>query len=109
MHANWLFMAYRGLCGLEAYNPSNRGWGQVRARAAAVIEFLWRGRMMRCRDGVQAHSYARFAILRVLLAAGGGLVTIKGLPELVAAKAAGSVSGVRPWHGLAAGPHLYCQ
>ncbi|KAK7086654.1 bifunctional diacylglycerol diphosphate phosphatase/phosphatidate phosphatase, partial [Halocaridina rubra] len=60
----WLDMFYAGLKGLEMYQPSQRKWGQ-------------------------AHSQARYVILRVALEAGQGLVTITettgedGLPDLL--------------------------
>ncbi|PAA77353.1 hypothetical protein BOX15_Mlig003174g5, partial [Macrostomum lignano] len=52
IYVNWLCMARAGVASLEMYSPENGG--------------TWR----------QAHSRARFAILRALLEAGQGLVTI---------------------------------
>ncbi|KAL7648106.1 UNVERIFIED_CONTAM: hypothetical protein RMT77_000007 [Armadillidium vulgare] len=60
----WLDMMYAGLKGLEMYQPDQKKWGQ-------------------------AHSRARFVLLRVALEAGNGLLTIKetvgedGLPDLL--------------------------
>jgi len=48
-YINWLNMVRSGLKGLEVYNPTSKNWGQ-------------------------AHSYARYIILQVLLRAGNGLV-----------------------------------
>jgi dipeptidyl-peptidase-3 len=50
-YINWLLMVRAGLTGLEFYTPETREWRQ-------------------------AHMRARFAILRVLLEAGEGLVTL---------------------------------
>eukprot|EP00027_Filamoeba_sp_ATCC50430_P014115 CAMPEP_0168574354 /NCGR_PEP_ID=MMETSP0413-20121227/19031_1 /TAXON_ID=136452 /ORGANISM="Filamoeba nolandi, Strain NC-AS-23-1" /LENGTH=500 /DNA_ID=CAMNT_0008607681 /DNA_START=550 /DNA_END=2052 /DNA_ORIENTATION=- len=50
-YANWLGMILKGFKGLEFYTPATQKWGQ-------------------------AHSQARYVILRVLLEAGEGLVTI---------------------------------
>jgi len=49
---NWLLMIHSGLSSLEMYYPDKQKWGQ-------------------------AHSHARFAILRVLLDTAPGLVTLK--------------------------------
>lgn len=60
----WLDMMYAGLKGLEMYQPDQKKWGQ-------------------------AHSRARYVLLRVALEAGEGLVTIKetvgedGFPDLL--------------------------
>ncbi|MCL4128954.1 UNVERIFIED_CONTAM: hypothetical protein GTU68_000126 [Idotea baltica] len=60
----WLDMFYAGLKGLEMYQPDQKKWGQ-------------------------AHSRARFVLLRVALEAGNGLVTLTetvgedGLPDLL--------------------------
>ncbi|AYV76626.1 MAG: hypothetical protein Terrestrivirus10_10 [Terrestrivirus sp.] len=51
IYINWLNMVRSGLKGLEVYNPTNKNWGQ-------------------------AHSYARYIILQVLLRAGDGLVEL---------------------------------
>jgi len=51
-YINWLIMCRAGVRALEFYSPQNQKWGQ-------------------------AHMQARFAILRVLLEAGEGLVQIK--------------------------------
>lgn len=51
-YVNWMNMVRAGLVGLEFYSPENRRWGQ-------------------------AHMQARFVILRVLLEAGQGFVTIQ--------------------------------
>lgn len=51
IYINWLNMARAGLMALEFYRPNNGSWGQ-------------------------AHMQARFAILRVMLEAGEGFVTI---------------------------------
>ena len=51
-YINWLLMVRAGLCGLEFYTPETGGWRQ-------------------------AHMRARYVILRVLLAAGGGLVRLE--------------------------------
>lgn len=62
-YVSWLDMMYAGLRGLEMYQPSQGKWGQ-------------------------AHSQARYVILRVALEAGQGLVNITqttgsdGLPDL---------------------------
>ncbi|XP_076068898.1 dipeptidyl peptidase 3 [Oratosquilla oratoria] len=61
---SWLDMMYAGLRGLEMYQPSQGKWGQ-------------------------AHSQARYVILRVALEAGEGLVNVQektgedGLPDLL--------------------------
>ncbi|XP_034033982.1 dipeptidyl peptidase 3 isoform X1 [Thalassophryne amazonica] len=52
VYVNWLSMVRAGLLGLEFYTPENKSWRQ-------------------------AHMQARFVILRVLLDAGEGLVTLK--------------------------------
>uniref|UniRef100_K7F547 Dipeptidyl peptidase 3 n=1 Tax=Pelodiscus sinensis TaxID=13735 RepID=K7F547_PELSI len=52
IYINWLNMVRAGLLGLEFYTPENGTWRQ-------------------------AHMQARFVILRVLLEAGGGLVTLQ--------------------------------
>lgn len=63
-YVSWLDMMYAGLKGLEMYQPTQGKWGQ-------------------------AHSQARYVILRVALEAGGGLVTLTettgedGLPDLL--------------------------
>ncbi|XP_069160372.1 dipeptidyl peptidase 3 isoform X2 [Procambarus clarkii] len=63
-YVSWLDMMYAGLRGLEMYQPSQGKWGQ-------------------------AHSQARYVILRVALEAGQGLVNITetkgndGLPDLL--------------------------
>lgn len=51
MYTNWLLMMKAGLSGLEFYTPETKAWRQ-------------------------AHMNARYVILRVLLEAGGGLVTL---------------------------------
>jgi dipeptidyl-peptidase-3 len=56
MYVNWLNMVRAGLCALEFYSPEVKKWRQ-------------------------AHMQARFGILRVLLAAGQGLVELKILQE----------------------------
>eukprot|EP00658_Telonema_sp_P-2_P083398 TRINITY_DN9019_c0_g1_i2.p1 TRINITY_DN9019_c0_g1~~TRINITY_DN9019_c0_g1_i2.p1 ORF type:complete len:450 (-),score=131.70 TRINITY_DN9019_c0_g1_i2:437-1786(-) len=50
-YINWLLMAHAGVRGLEFYTPETKGWRQ-------------------------AHMQARYVILRVLLDAGEGLVTV---------------------------------
>ncbi|TMS34296.1 hypothetical protein L596_001922 [Steinernema carpocapsae] len=63
-YVNWLNELRAGLCGLEFYNPDKKIWGQ-------------------------AHSRARFALLKVCLAAGNDFVTIQevtgedGQPDLL--------------------------
>lgn len=63
-YVSWLDMMYAGIRGLEMYQPSQGKWGQ-------------------------AHSQARYVILRVALEAGEGLVSVKettgddGLPDLM--------------------------
>ncbi|MBN3304720.1 DPP3 peptidase, partial [Amia calva] len=52
VYVNWLTMVRAGLLGLEFYTPESKSWRQ-------------------------AHMQARFVILRVLLEAGGGLVTLR--------------------------------
>jgi len=56
VYGNWLIMVRAGLLGLEFYTPSSGTWRQ-------------------------AHMQARYVILRVLLEAGGGLVSIQGEGE----------------------------
>ncbi len=51
-YVNWLIMARGGLAALRFYNPETKKWGQ-------------------------AHMQARFALMQVMLRAGGGLLTIK--------------------------------
>lgn len=64
IYVNWLNMVRAGLCGLEFYSPSTETWRQ-------------------------AHMQARYVILRVLMEAGDGLVTIEktvgedGEPDLL--------------------------
>lgn len=66
IYINWLNMARAGLMGLEFYSPDTRSWRQ-------------------------AHMNARFVILRVMLEAGEGLVTIQrvtgedGKPDIILA------------------------
>ena len=57
VHANWLSMVRAGLRGLEFYSPDAAKWRQ-------------------------AHMHARHVLLRVLLEAGGGLVSLVHQPEL---------------------------
>ena len=51
VYVNWLSMARAGVAALTFYNPTTRAWGQ-------------------------AHMQARFALLRVMLEAGDGFVTL---------------------------------
>ena len=53
VYVNWLNMARAGLLALQFYNPVTGAWGQ-------------------------AHMQARFALLQVMLEAGGGFVTLGG-------------------------------
>lgn len=63
-YVNWLSMVVKGVDGLQAYNPQTKVW-------------------------LQAHSRARFVIMRVLVEAGGDLVRIQetvgedGKPDLI--------------------------
>ena len=69
VYVNWLNMARAGLLALQFYNPATGAWGQ-------------------------AHMQARFALLRVMLAAGQGFVTLQGGAEALSAEAvaAGAVA-----------------
>jgi dipeptidyl-peptidase-3 len=68
VYVNWLNMARAGLLALQYYNTASRSWGQ-------------------------AHMQARYALLRVMLEAGGGLVSVEGQGALsLAAVQAGSVA-----------------
>ncbi len=68
VYVNWLNMARAGILALQFYNPATKAWGQ-------------------------AHMQARFALLRVMLEAGDGFVTLGGGAEALAAEdvAAGRV------------------
>lgn len=52
-----------GLVGLEYYSPDSKKWGQV-------------SRPQNTKFSLQAHSHARYALLRVVLAAGQDFVSI---------------------------------
>lgn len=56
-YVNWLNMARAGLLALQFYTPATKTWGQ-------------------------AHMQARYALLQVMLRAGGGLVTLVGADGL---------------------------
>jgi dipeptidyl-peptidase III len=65
IYINWLNMCRAGLLALQYYNPTTKTWGQ-------------------------AHMQARYALLRVMLEAGEGFVTLPGLDGVIAAGTAGA-------------------
>lgn len=75
VYCNWLNMARAGLLALQYYNPTTKTWGQ-------------------------AHMQARYVLLRVMLDAGEGFVTIPGLDSVLAAGVEGAAKCVEGEGGV---------